>query len=852
MEDNENKKNQYFELINKDTKTKFLIIRNSKVDKNINIKKEDKLSLTLVFDFNNLSDKLEPSKVIDIIQKFEPQNIIFKNCRVESLKNMYLDDEDLKLNELIISDELYSMSGNLDKLFPNFKVDKLKLKQFKINSNLQLSKFLEFIQNVGCEELTLEDIFIELIIKKDVNDKTYNEIEKFISFENGAFYILQNGDENNEKLVLLKKLKMIDCPLFAITEDTFNKIKDYKDISIDIDENSLINPSMITKFIIKDGYSNICFDLDSYRINENKYKDYTEYINDLFDIIIDGNHNFNKLNFKHFDKTKYEYITGENLTYIDESHWVLNDEEKKRKKDFEDYEKNIFNDKIKNNIKKLSNVKELIFDNCANNFIELILKFINSSKNNLDLFKIKKCGKEYFDLNNIFSLNIKNLILFDTPLIVDRTKKDVIDGSSNLGRFKGQFGEVENLTIKISSLKHYCIRNNLDYYNTLKILVELIKHDNFNQNLCFEMNALPVIMTYLIRINFNKYIGDKKKENEIFTSTYFPFIEKKEKVDNQELNIKNGIEKRKELVQKTFNLGVDFGNKSKERKIIIKKNNIKNKLENYENLISELQTIKKDITKEKEKKDYGSDMFNIDIDYKQFFNLNNIKNIEFEKCLFSRNKPHKEIEDMKETIINLIEDKNNDKNYTIDMKTINEIIFKNKGAEDISFLGKYLSLNENITTVNKSDFEDYLEPLKLIFNNLLIVFDLFQTLKNPLKVKIESIKERKEFYCLLCVYDILKNEGIKTQEYQQKENNNKKIYLKKKAEFKNKLELYFMKDKNENNEDVYCVFNYYYTSDNEQKIFGDFKDKEITYTENNTNFKCKLEYSKNFWDIITK
>ena len=43
MEDQKNKNNNYYELINKDTKTKFLIIRGSKVDKNINIEKEDNL-----------------------------------------------------------------------------------------------------------------------------------------------------------------------------------------------------------------------------------------------------------------------------------------------------------------------------------------------------------------------------------------------------------------------------------------------------------------------------------------------------------------------------------------------------------------------------------------------------------------------------------------------------------------------------------------------------------------------------------------------------------------------------------------------------------------------------------------
>ena len=40
---------------------------------------------------------------------------------------------------------------------------------------------------------------------------------------------------------------------------------------------------MIPKFIIKDGYSNICFDLDSYKLNENKY--ITNYFKKYFKII---------------------------------------------------------------------------------------------------------------------------------------------------------------------------------------------------------------------------------------------------------------------------------------------------------------------------------------------------------------------------------------------------------------------------------------------------------------------------------------------------------------------------------------------------------------------------------------
>ena len=59
-----------------------------------------------------------PSEVSTIIEELKHENIKIKNSRLENLNNMYLEDKDLKLNELIISDELYSISINLDKLFP--------------------------------------------------------------------------------------------------------------------------------------------------------------------------------------------------------------------------------------------------------------------------------------------------------------------------------------------------------------------------------------------------------------------------------------------------------------------------------------------------------------------------------------------------------------------------------------------------------------------------------------------------------------------------------------------------------------------------------------------------------------
>ena len=419
----------FYILYNNDTI--FIVIRDLNFDqkdlqKNI---EKGKDNLTFVFDFENLSKKLDEGNINNdnnfkeiiyknrFINKEDNKNenkiitednlnlnIVIKNCLVSNRNNLYYEDKNLKLNKLIISDELYSMSPYIDILFQKFKPKSLTLKKFKINSKLQLNNFLKFIINTGCEELNLDDIFVELIIKNE-NDKDFNTLKEYIFYENGIINIKINGEN---KKTNLKKIKMVDCPLFVIKKNTFKKINNFKDISINIDENSLVNPSIITKFKINNGYSNICFDLDSYKLNENEELDYTEYIKYIFDILIDENYNYNKIKFKNFDVTKF--------TFIEEKNWILNKEEKERKERFEKNEEEI-NKIIENNLDKLLNIKELIFDNCSNHFIKLILKLI-SKKEELEYLKIKKCGKEYFDLSNILSLKIKNLILFDTPLII--------------------------------------------------------------------------------------------------------------------------------------------------------------------------------------------------------------------------------------------------------------------------------------------------------------------------------------------------------------------------------------------------------------------------------------------------
>ena len=130
---------------------------------------------------------------------------------------------------------------------------------------------------------------------------------------------------------------MTCCPLFGISKDIFKNMSD--DITIDIDENSIFNPDIITKFKINEGSFEICYDLDSFKLNEeeenennkDKKNDYLKYYEYLFKIITKDNIKFKKVKFKNFDITKYEYITGDkNLTFI-EKNLIFNEEEKEKK-----------------------------------------------------------------------------------------------------------------------------------------------------------------------------------------------------------------------------------------------------------------------------------------------------------------------------------------------------------------------------------------------------------------------------------------------------------------------------------------------------------------------------------------
>ena len=426
-------------------------------------------------------------------------------------------------------------------------------------------------------------------------------------------------------------------------------------------------------------------------------------------------------------------------------------------------------------------------------------------------------------------LKIKNLKLFDTPLT-----------NENLSKLD-KLGNFENLTIKICSLEHYCKVNNLDYYKTLEIIVDdLITNEKLYTNLILEMNALPIIMTFLVARQYNKiFLNNNNTIPKYFQ--FIPCIDESEEQARKGDKIREGIQKRDKLVNESFKL-----NGINDKKIILKKNNIKNKLENFEFFYYFAIRFERGNYL---KCDFGKDIFNLDVDFRAFCILNKLDNITLENCLFSNYINSKlNPEQISETIINLIRDTN--KNYKLDIKSLNEVIYKNKSAEDITFILKYLMLEEN-QQIN-AEIIDYIRYLGIFFNNLKYLFDRFNKYTKSLTIIFNNIKEKKQFYCLLCLLRVISDERNNinmTFSYHDKPMGFK---LPNQERIKEKIGNYFIKKKNENDKEVISTtFNSYYTSDEEMQLFGSFENskEEIRFER----FKFKIEYKfRDQWDFIMK
>ena len=910
---------EYLEILSNDKQFIKVIFRNPEeinsknsdfneiIHNNINQFKE----ITLIFDFQRLSLELETDELVKIIKKFF-DNLEFNQKLSLIIKNSYINPEKklnpirfptkLILNKLEIHDEIYSLSTRLGELLPDIEVNELILKKFKFNSKSQISNFFQFILRSGCKMLTLEDIFVELIIKNDENDEDYKDLDIYFTYVDGVITI-----DNN--YTPITSLTMRDCPLFAIIGNMFTYQEENEQLEIikrdiDIDETSLINPFIITRFKIINGKFETCFDLDSFKLkleekeDKNNY-DYIDYLDYIFNILIDFTRDdqkivkqkltlweededglreidrkrLHKLTFKNFDTSKLEYITGDDMTFIEEKNWILNEEEKKKKERWEKLEKDL-EAFCKEKNKILSNVKELVFDNCSNFFIKWVIFFIKgenkeviSYNTDFDLLKIKKCAKEYVNLDKILTMKIDKLILFDNPLIIGNTFPN--EDHPHLEVIENNLGSIANLTIKINTLDGYGKHYNLNTYKTYEILEELILNKNFNKNITFELYSLSNFMTFLAYKTYlenqNYYNNPNEEEDgldEINNDKIIIGIDQNENEQKDEmihlpkLMIFSSKRFRDDLYYKSFNIQA-----LEKSKITLKTLTIKKQTENFDNqnyLLKKTKDNNKNYTENNllKKIDFGSDGFFIERDYKFFFSENNIDTVELRNVIFSNYKDNNLKDKEGETITNLISNNELEENsikvneykethfpnYRIDYKTLNGILFKNYLFEDVGIMFTYYMYRIDDPKSGKNpvtpDTFEKKNTLMEYFKKFKELFEFFSKNIQKLTIIINNIKELKEFCCTLGILKVLLNKqpSDETLIFGGKEI---KIKLPKKSDIEYEIGGYFLKEKNTEEKNCYSEINYYYTSKEEEIMI---KNKKIEFEINNKYYIIYIEY----------
>jgi hypothetical protein len=316
------------------------------------------------------------------------------------------------------------------------------------------------------------------------------------------------------------------------------------------------------------------------------------------------------------------------------------------------------------------------------------------------------------------------------------------------------------------------------------------------------------------------------------------------------------------LYYQSFNLKDHF----KDSKITLKNVTIRKQIENFEN--QDYLMKKRDIDNNKESKnpapnrqlrkiDFGSDGFYIDRDYKNFFSINEIKCVELVNVNFSNVK----IPDLKnyegETIINLISRNQYEKkyievngyeefhypNYSIDMKTLNGILFKNHGFEDFCSMFKYyLYKIEPQSESPKEVSIEAIEKKKTIkdyFNKYKDVFDKFKDNVKELTVIINNLKELKEFYLVYSFLEIFEkkyfiNETLKCS------NKEETFELPDKNKIEEIFGNFFYKEKNELENEMYSEINYYYISEREKELMEQ-KEKYVQVNDKKIYYDLKFE-----------
>jgi hypothetical protein len=269
---------------------------------------------------------------------------------------------------------------------------------------------------------------------------------------------------------------------------------------------------------------------------------------------------------------------------------------------------------------------------------------------------------------------------------------------------------------------------------------------------------------------------------------------------------------------------------------------IKKQSENYEYqnyLLSKKQGNTHIKNNEIKKLDTGNNIINIDTDYKLFFSINKIQTVTLKKVELSHysNNVIKDLEG--DTMLNLITFTEEEKkiitennfhepvipNYNIDMKTLNEFLFKKYLFEDFGAMFRFLMLKIN----DRTSF-DKKNIAKDFFDNFHKMFKTFKENKIVVTFIVYNNIELKELFCILSIANVISDKKNWIKEKINERNKIKEIELPNKNNIEKEIGNYFLKDKNEEEKEMYSEFNCYYESLGEENMRKDKKIKIDDYT----------------------
>ena len=148
---------------------------------------------------------------------------------------------------------------------------------------------------------------------------------------------------------------------------------------------------------------------------------------------------------------------------------------------------------------------------------------------------------------------------------------------------------------------------------------------------------------------------------------------------------------------------------------------------------------------------------------------------------------------------------------------MNEYIYKNHSLFD-SYFNFFTHLIKTSTNSNNEIDNNQFNNIQKIISFKEHLTNLFESINNYTLI-FSDIKERKEFFCLLYFFE----------EFQKEENladykNIKFFSYEKFKNLKQYLGHYFIQEQSElkAKDDIYTVFNYYYSSEDEIKMFGEY------------------------------